>query len=78
MQSVIINGVTYNNVPTVNIPLASGKGTATYTDTSDSTVTADKLYSGTTAYGADGQKVTGTMTAATVSQDSTTKVLTIA
>lgn len=59
-QSVIINGVTYSNVPEVNIPLASG-GTAKFMDTSDATLTSgESMLSGTTAY-ADGVKYTGTI-----------------
>ena len=59
-QSVIINGVTYSNVPEVNIPLASG-GTAKFMDTSDATLlSGESMLSGTTAY-ADGVKYTGTI-----------------
>lgn len=59
-QSVIINGVTYSNVPEVNIPLASG-GTAKFMDTSDATLASgDSVLSGVTAY-ADGVKYTGTI-----------------
>lgn len=59
-QSVIINEVTYSNVPEVNIPLASG-GTAKFMDTSDATLTSgDSILSGVTAY-ADGVKYTGTI-----------------
>ena len=57
-QNVIINGVTYNSVPQVNIPLASG-GTAHFYDTSDATLTSgDQMLSGYTAY-ANGTKYTG-------------------
>ena len=35
-QNVIINGVTYSNVPSVNIPLDAGGGNATFFDTSTS------------------------------------------
>ena len=129
-QNVIINGVSYSNVPKVNIPLASGSGNAVFTDTSDATLASGaSMLSGVTAYANDtlytgsiaskaaasitpttsdqtiaaGQYlagaqtikgdanltaaniangvsifgVTGTLTAATISQDSTTKVLTI-
>jgi len=44
--------------------------------TSDANATESDILSGKTAY-VNGNKVTGTMTAANVSQDSTTKVLTI-
>lgn len=59
-QNVVINGVTYQNVPEVDIPL-SGGGTAEFYDTSDATLNSgDKMLSGNTAY-ADGTKYTGTI-----------------
>lgn len=59
-QNVIINGVTYQNVPEVNIP-KSGGGTAEFVDTSDATLdSGGKMLSGSTAY-ADGTKYTGTI-----------------
>ena len=59
-QNVVINGVTYNNVPEVNIP-KSGGGTAVFTDTSDATLSSgDAMLSGNTAY-AGGTKYTGTI-----------------
>lgn len=56
-QNVIINSVTYQNVPEVDIPL-SGGGTAKFMDTSDATATAAKALAGETFY-ADGEKKTG-------------------
>lgn len=59
-QNVIINGVTYQNVPSVEIP-KSTSGTAEFYDTSDATLdSGDKMLSGNTAY-ADGTKYTGTI-----------------
>lgn len=57
-QNVVINGVTYSNVPEVDIPLAGG-GSAHFLDTSDATLdTGDKMLSGSTAY-ANGVKYNG-------------------
>lgn len=65
-QNVVINGVTYQNVPEVDIPL-SGGGTAEFFDTSDATLdSGDKMLSGSTAY-ADGTKYTGTIATKTAS-----------
>lgn len=36
-KSVKINGVTYENVPKVSIPLSAGEGTATFWDTTGAT-----------------------------------------
>lgn len=63
-QNVVINGVTYQNVPSVEIP-KSGSGTAAFYDTSDATLdSGDKMLSGNTAY-ANGVKYTGTITTKT-------------
>ena len=59
-QSVVINGVTYQNVPEVDIP-KSGGGTAKFYDTADANITAADLRSGKKGYGASGE-VTGSMT----------------
>lgn len=75
-KTVTINGVSYTDVPSVQIPLAGGGGNATFFDTSDATIDASKVLQGYVGFGANGS-VTGTMTAANVSQDSTTKVLSI-
>lgn len=59
-QSVIINGVTYSNVPKVEIP-KSGGGTAEFMDTSDATLASGgSMLSGVTAY-AGGTKYTGSI-----------------
>lgn len=75
-KNVIINGASYNAVPYVQIPLAGGGGNATFFETSDATAAAANILSGYSAYGASG-KLTGTATVPTISQDSSTKVLTI-
>lgn len=65
-QNVVINGVTYSNVPEVDIPL-SGGGIAQFLDTSDATLdNGGKMLSGNTAY-ADGVKYTGTISTKTQS-----------
>lgn len=59
-QNVVINGVTYSDVPEVDIPL-SGGGTAEFYDTSDATLDSGaKMLNGYTAY-ADGTKYTGSI-----------------
>lgn len=58
-QNVIINGVTYQNVPEVDIP-KSGGGTAKFYDTEAATVSAADILTGKTAYGANGS-VSGSM-----------------
>ena len=60
-KNVIINGVTYQNVPSVNIPLSGASGNAEFFDTSDATLdSGGKMLSGNTAY-ANGTKYTGTI-----------------
>lgn len=58
-QNVIINGVTYSNVPEVNIP-KSGGGTAKFYDTSDADITGADVLAGKTGFGASGS-VSGSM-----------------
>ena len=66
-KSVVINGITYSNVPYVSIPLSSGTGDADFFDTSDASLdSGDKMLSGNTAY-ADGVKYTGTIVTKTAS-----------
>ena len=75
MANVIINNVSYQAVPYVSIPKVGG-GSAAFYDTSDANVDAASILAGAVGYGASG-KVNGTLTTVQVSQDSTTKVLSI-
>lgn len=66
-QTVVINGVVYSNVPSVEIPLSPGPGTAEFVDTSDATLDSGaKMLNGVTAY-ANGTKYTGSITTKTSS-----------
>ena len=76
MANVKINGVTYNNVPQIQVPLDSQNGNAVFYDTSTATATAADIVNGVVAYNANGA-VTGSLTLVSVSQNSTTKVLTV-
>lgn len=58
-QNVIINGVTYQNVPEVDIP-KSGGGTAKFFDTAGADAAAGDILTGKTAYGPSGA-VNGSM-----------------
>ena len=58
-QNVIINGVTYSNVPEVDIP-KSGGGTAKFYDTAGANAAAGDILTGKTAYGASGS-ISGSM-----------------
>lgn len=59
-QNVIINDVTYQNVPEVDIP-KSGGGTAKFYDTASADAAASDLLSGKKAFGTSGE-ITGSMT----------------
>ena len=58
-QNVVINSVTYSNVPSVQIP-KSGGGTATFYDTSGADISAGDVLTSKTAFGASGS-VSGSM-----------------
>ena len=59
-QNVVINGVTYQNVPQVKIA-KSGGGNASFDDTSDASLdNGNKMLNGVTAY-AGGVKYTGSI-----------------
>ena len=60
-KNVVINGVTYQSVPSVQIPLSGASGNAEFFDTSDATLdNGGKMLSGNTAY-ANGVKYTGSI-----------------
>lgn len=59
-QNVLINGVTYSNVPEVDIP-KSGGGTAKFYDTATADAAQSDILSGKKAYGSSGE-LTGSMT----------------
>lgn len=59
MASVIINGVTYNNVPEVQIPKVGG-GTAYFYDNTDANITSPDIRSGKKG-GTSTGIITGTM-----------------
>lgn len=75
-KNVIINGTTYPAVPYVSIPLSGGGGNAVFYDTSEATAVAANILTGFTAFGPNGS-ISGQLTVPTISQDSSTKVLTI-
>ena len=52
-QNVVINGVTYSNVPEVDIP-KSTSGTAKFYDTASADAASGDLLTGKTAFGASG------------------------
>lgn len=61
-KNVVINEVTYQNVPYVEIPLSDSNGNAEFYDTSDATLSSgDQMLDGYTAY-SDGTKYTGNIT----------------
>lgn len=59
-QNVVINGVTYSNVPEVDIP-KSGGGTAKFFDTASADASAGDILSTKKAYGSSGE-IVGSMT----------------
>lgn len=76
MANVRVNGVTYSDVPSVSIPLSGGGGNASFFDTTTATATAADIVNGKVAFNGNGS-VTGTLTQVSVSQNQTTKILTI-
>lgn len=59
-KNVKINGVTYESVPQVSIPLAQGEGSATFYDTTGATAEASDVLTGKTVFLGSGS-VTGSM-----------------
>ncbi len=60
-KNVVINGVTYNAVPQIEVPLSGGGGNAVFMETSDATLdSGGKMLASYTAY-ADGTKYTGSI-----------------
>ena len=74
-QNVVINGVTYSNVPSVEIP-KSGSGTASFYDISDTTAAAGDVLSGKYFYTSGGSKTQGSIATKT-SSDLTASTLTV-
>lgn len=65
-KNVVINGVTYSDVPYVNIPLATGTGNAKFVDTDSGDAGSSDLRSGKKAW-VDGNEITGSIPAKTAS-----------
>ena len=62
-QNVVINEITYNDLPYMDAPKANGQGDARFWDISDTTLNAaGQLRAGVKARGADGTEYTGNMT----------------
>lgn len=59
-KNVVINGVTYADVPYVNIPLAQGSGNAKFVDTDSGDAAAGDIRNGKKAW-VDGNEVTGSL-----------------
>lgn len=74
-QNVVINGVTYQNVPEVDMP-KSGGGTAKFTDITDTTATAGDVLSSKYFYTSGGTKTQGSI-ASKSSSDLTASTLTV-
>lgn len=59
-KNVLINGVTYQNVPGVNVPLADGSGMAKFVDTDSGDAKATDIRAGKKGW-VDGAEITGSM-----------------
>lgn len=74
-QNVVINGVTYSNVPKVQIP-KSGSGTAEFVDIADTTASAGDVLSTKYFYTSGGTKTQGSIATKT-SSDLSASTLTV-
>ena len=79
-KNVVINGVVYQEVPQVEIPLSGGSGDAVFYDTTGATADASKVLAGETVYGANGLETGSMVNNGAVNQAITTKaqIVTIA
>lgn len=75
-QNVVINGVTYQNVPEVDIP-KSGSGTAKFYDTSTADISSSDVLTGKTAFGASGSVSGGMSNNGSTSGEISTKAGTV-
>ena len=76
-QNVVINGVTYQNVPEVDIP-KSGSGTAKFYDTSTADISSSDVLTGKTAFGASGSVSGGMANNGSTGGDISSKAGTVA
>lgn len=61
-QNILVNGNTYSNVEKLRIPKAENPSDfAVFPDTSDANLSANKMLLGTSGYGANGEKVDGSI-----------------
>lgn len=62
-KNILINGITYSNLPFMSAPLAAGNGNAVFWDIDDTTLSnGGQLRNGVIVHKADGSVVTGSMT----------------
>ena len=60
-KTIIINNITYQDVPSIEVPLSGTTGNASFYDTSDATLSSGaQMLDGYTAY-SDGVKITGSI-----------------
>jgi len=74
-QNVTIQGASYPDVPAIEVPKTGG-GTATFTDVTDTTATANKVLNDSYFYTANGVKTQGAASNATATVSGTTLTLT--